>query len=288
MAFCLGNLLRIIKEYEVDQSKTDFEFVNEFLGCACNLIEPHYFEKSAVSKILACKQNPPSKLRRRSGDKKFREQLSNNLFDYVAENLQQNCLSELSIEIMSLFNKKSKSQMTVLKRLQECSLNSVTGKENSALENHMLATYLSFALIEAFKITNVVDTSRIIKKHGNSCLSLISGDIFRFGFNRKSKDKNIIVIPVNTMFDAHISREEIIDVLKSLNQFYDRNGQGQDMYLPLIGTGMSRAGLSDQESFDLISKIFEPKNNSFTGKVTIVVLNDVFETLELKDHRNAL
>ena len=53
------------------------------------------------------------------------------------------------------------------------------------------------------------------------------------------------------------------------------------MYLPLIGTGMSRAGFSNQESFDLICKTFNPANNSFVGKVTVVVLHEVYENLKL-------
>ena len=382
MTFCLGSLLKTVKKYEIDQSKTNSTFINEFLGCACNLVEPHYFEKSAVSKILACKQNPPVMLKRHLGNEKFQEQLTNNLFDYIEENFQQNYFDDLSVEITNLFNKKNKSQLTILERLKKYNSNLLEDKENSPSETLALARFLAFALIEALKITNVVNTSRVINKHGNSCLCVSSGDIFRFGFNKKIKKKNIVVIPVNTGFDTHISRKyesqakqivsistlhgtwlermlkrsatkkkvdnsyelmderklkkrifkdleirgftteadkelpigtvaviqeenrifyllavskfdknnnahatksEIKEALGSLLKFYDKNGQGLDIYLPLIGTGMSRSGFSNQESFDAICEVFDPEKNSYVGKVTIIVLSEVYECLEFGD-----
>ena len=54
------------------------------------------------------------------------------------------------------------------------------------------------------------------------------------------------------------------------------------IYLPLVGTGMSRAGFSEQESFNKICEIFNPENNSYVGKVTIVILPEVSESLELR------
>ena len=83
--------------------------------------------------------------------------------------------------------------------------------------------------------------------------------------------------------NAHATKEQISQVLNSLVKFYDRNGQGQDLYVPLIGTGMSRSGLSNRESFDEIYKVFNPETNSFVGKVTVVVLPDACEKLNIKD-----
>ena len=63
----------------------------------------------------------------------------------------------------------------------------------------------------------------------------------------------------------------IKDSIESLLATYDQRGQGLDMYVPLIGTGRSRADLTHQESFDLIMRVLEEGSKGVHGKVTIVV-----------------
>lgn len=227
----------------------------------------------------------------------------------------------------------------------------------------------------------MIEAGSTITARGNSSLCVVAGSIFNFAFGNRSKNKNIVVIPVNTGFDVHVSRkyegktkqvvsietlhgmwldemmrrsaskefcdntytkvsedslkrrieedlrargyekgsneeyplgsiavieegntifyllaaskfdennnahatkEDIEKLLISLVNFYDCNGQGLDMYLPLIGTGMSRTGLCNQESFNKICKAFSPDANLYIGKVTIVVMPNVYEELELE------
>ena len=46
-----------------------------------------------------------------------------------------------------------------------------------------------------------------IWKHGLNSIDVQSGDLFRFGFDNRHKKKNIVVIPVNTAFDTHVTRK---------------------------------------------------------------------------------
>lgn len=386
MTFCLGTLLKEVKEYELDQSKTNETFVNEFLGCINNAYSCDYLDlgKTAVSKILNCKYNMPEVLKSRLKDPDLQDEHIDNLCLYVYKNLQQGCFDELSAKILQLCNKNNKMQLTTLNKLNSEISNANIYSEclDNVDEVMKLSRFLSVALIEAAQTPNIIETDQLIASRGNSVLCLHSGSIFKYCFNRKSKSKNIVVIPVETCFGMHVSRKfegsvkqevsdktlhgmwiegmlrrsnikkkidnvwteytedslrqrilndletrgrkpnnknefplgtiavleeansifyllaasefdennnahatksEIKSILRSLLKFYDNNGQGQDMYLPLIGTGMTRAGFSNQESFDEICEAFNPENSTYVGKVTIVVLPDVYKNLKLRN-----
>ena len=386
MAFCLGTFLKTVKRYEVDQTISNFAFVNEFLDnvlAACTAggcYRTANLDKTTVSKILACKYNVSLVFKQCLENRQFHENLIDCLNDYSNKHLQHGCFKELSSEILKLCNRADKSQVIVFDKLNKCFSETIKVKQNTSDDALTLSKFMALAIIEAFQLPNIIDTDCIIGQCGNSKLCLCAGDIFKFGFNRHSKGTNIVVIPVNTRFDLHVSRTfegqvkqlvssqtlhgmwvermarrstskkfvdssyvfndenklkqriiadltvrnykadnngeypigtvalieventifyllaaskfdennnafaskvEIEEALNSLVKFYNQNGQGQNMYLPLIGTGMSRAGFSNQESFDLICKTFNPANNSFVGKVTVVVLHEVYENLKL-------
>lgn len=71
--------------------------------------------------------------------------------------------------------------------------------------------------------------------------------------------------------NAHSTQESVIEALNQLIDFYDKRGQGRDIYLPLIGTGLSRAGLTHQESLDLIKKMVASNESRVHGRFTVVV-----------------
>jgi hypothetical protein len=393
MTFCLGSLLKTIKQYEIDQSKSNIRFVNSFLKNLAVASDENEnvsywlpLDKSLVSKLLSCKREVPKHLKQNLDDHCLASRLTTNLRRYVDENLQYDCRSNLITEILKLFDKTDSKQLLIYNklldetRLRDKSIDK-TGEEPD------LSTFLSLALIEACKTTNVLETYHIISRHGNSILSCIEGDLFKFAFGNRARNKNIIVIPVNSAFDLHITRKkeavcsqivseqtlhgmwiermfqrsyskkfsdnkwseidehrlkerilndlkirryktnenseyplgtiavieeensifyllaisqfdsnnnaqatpkQIKSALSALVRFYDHNGQSLDLYLPLIGTGMSRAGLSNQESFEMICQAFDPAKNAFTGKVTIVIKPSIFPELNLKEEKNDL
>lgn len=81
--------------------------------------------------------------------------------------------------------------------------------------------------------------------------------------------------------NARSETKKIETALKKLLEFYDCKGQGYDLYLPLIGTGRSRAGLSHQESFDLIKKVLLENEGLIQGHIIIDVEPNLLENLSI-------
>lgn len=81
--------------------------------------------------------------------------------------------------------------------------------------------------------------------------------------------------------NAHSTREEIKTALIELLKIYDNFGQGYPMYIPLFGTGRSRAGLSYQESFELIKQTLLENKNRIQGHVKIVVVSEAMKDIRL-------
>ena len=81
--------------------------------------------------------------------------------------------------------------------------------------------------------------------------------------------------------NAHSSAESIEKAFCSVLKEYNESGQGYDLYIPLIGTGRSRAGLSNQESFDLIIKCLKNNTNLIQGKLTIVIRPEDFKKIKI-------
>lgn len=82
--------------------------------------------------------------------------------------------------------------------------------------------------------------------------------------------------------NAHSTQEDIRDALICMLDYYDRKGQGYDLYMPLIGTGMSRAKLSHQQSLDLIINTLLLNNQLIQGRINIVVQPQVMKTINIR------
>ena len=70
---------------------------------------------------------------------------------------------------------------------------------------------------------------------------------------------------------AQNSKEEMVKTVTKLVDFYDAHGQGYEMFVPLMGTGMSRTGISAQDSLKILSSVFDIHSDRLRGDVTIVV-----------------
>lgn len=73
---------------------------------------------------------------------------------------------------------------------------------------------------------------------------------------------------------AHTSKNDLIDCIKKLIEFYDSHGQGYKLYLPIMGTGMSRTDLSHDEALNIIVNMFELHNDQIHGKVNIIIFKN--------------
>jgi|GEM_PF-3092401 len=81
---------------------------------------------------------------------------------------------------------------------------------------------------------------------------------------------------------AYSSLARIGEALDKIVDFYDMDGQGFDLYIPLLGTGRSRVGLSAQESYELIRDRLLQKVNDIYGRVHIVVYPEQAEQVKLE------
>ncbi|MGM9646392.1 MAG: macro domain-containing protein [Eubacteriales bacterium] len=81
--------------------------------------------------------------------------------------------------------------------------------------------------------------------------------------------------------NAQSSRGEIKKAIIELLRIYDKTGQGYPMFIPLFGTGRSRAGLSYQESFELIKQTLIENKNRIQGHIGIVVASDILKDIIL-------
>ena len=73
-------------------------------------------------------------------------------------------------------------------------------------------------------------------------------------------------------------------IQKSMNallDYYDIHGQGNDLYIPLIGSGRSRTGMSSEESFQLIREILLDRKNDIYGRIHIVIHPRQLDEIEL-------
>ena len=81
--------------------------------------------------------------------------------------------------------------------------------------------------------------------------------------------------------NAQNTKEDFIKVFSSLINFYNMNGQGYELFLTLMGTGMSRTCLSHEESLRLSKNLLEIYKDKLRGNVTIMVYNKDKDKLSL-------
>ena len=73
---------------------------------------------------------------------------------------------------------------------------------------------------------------------------------------------------------------KIKTAVNSLMDYYSRKGQGYDIYVPLIGTGMSRSGITLQESFDMIVSAVKERGRALHGEVNIVMKQEAASEID--------
>ena len=109
-----------------------------------------------------------------------------------------------------------------------------------------------------------------IKNQGN-LLSYDYGTIVPI----KGREKVTFYLLALSEFDennnAQCSIDEFIKSIEKLVKFYNKNGQGFEVYIPLMGTNLSRVGMSHKESLHKIKSILELYSNQVYGTVNVVV-----------------
>lgn len=72
---------------------------------------------------------------------------------------------------------------------------------------------------------------------------------------------------------AHATKESLITSLVSLLDFINTQSQGDECYIPLVGTGQSRANLSHKESLHTILSTIDLYREKMVGVIDIVIYN---------------
>ena len=359
----LATLIKTIKPYCKNPQMSDENFLNEFIAPyveAGNIKnknkEPFRLNKSRVSDLLKQKSDIPKVLRVALSLIGIKDKTQEYFGDFIEDYIEESKINDLQTALKNPpFNEHNKSE------------NICNRQENLS---ELLTHELLLAISECNKIT---DHCIIIWKRGKNRVSLIEGDLFKYGFNNRTKTKNIVVIPVNTSFETHVTRKferesnPIISdtsihgqwltrakksgltdldhrILEGLNQegiapsklsessntkkscypigtisviedkksiFYllaishfDKNnnaqsspndikmavkclveyhnihGQGYPLYIPLLGTGLSRAGLSYQDSYEIIKETLLKNSMLIQGNIFIIFpLNELSEII---------
>lgn len=351
----LSELTKQLKEFALNPAISDEEFLNAFLlpfiiaGDITNKNhEEFHLDKARTSEIMNQKAEVPATLRRALPIFGIKEKTIAEMESFIEDYIDP--------DRQTLLHERLKD----LARSEVLDLKAVKSNDN-------LATILTELLLKAISDSNLVKADIVLLwKHGLNSVDVQSGDLFHFGFDNRRKKKNIIVIPVNTAFDTHVTRkleadsfplvsentvhgqwlirlketgenldnidERISDSLKragffpikesgaengkkncypigsvaiietsnavyflmamaefddfnnarsspsdidaaiaSLLNVYDRFGLGYDLYLPLMGTGLSRAGLSTQEAYDLLIDSLMKNRNIIHGRIHLII-----------------
>ena len=142
--------------------------------------------KSRVNRLLAGKDDVPSAMRNALSMLDIAKRTAEGFSDFLADNIDAHRHDYLVDEMSQLAG-------------------SVLAKR---AKNKDISMFLTEAFIEAVKINNATidNKNAIIWNNGSNSIEIVEGDIFKFAFeNRSRTTKNIVVIPVNTAFDTHVS-----------------------------------------------------------------------------------
>ncbi|MBQ6524596.1 MAG: hypothetical protein IJI12_08075 [Atopobiaceae bacterium] len=361
----LASLVRALKRHALDPSISDVAIMN---GLIDSYVEservkdrngnPLSLDKSRVSRLLSGREDVPRALRAPLPRYGVIERTRSGLEPFVEEFIDGEDLGGLIHDLKALVEGDGS--------LSADAREGVLGTADEPI------AFLAAIFIEALKADNRADSRVVIWSRGPNSLGLVSGNLLDFGFSNRSKRRAIVVVPVNTSFETHVTRkyeqsptqvvadstihgqwltrmeesgqaddlrnrifddlearygarqgsreglkpypigsiavietnravfcllaistfdernratsssEDISRAVADLLRFYDSAGQGLDMYLPLLGTGRSRAGLGYQQSLELIVGTCMDNRLSLLGKVTIVASEEAMKELSIE------
>lgn len=346
----LAGYVKCLKKYALDKKISDEEFFNAVLESYINAgrvdnknDKELYLDKSRTSLILNRHDDVPGALRKSLNVYDIYPKTEENFKDFITDYMEPKEIPIVITEIIEMINSDTL----------------ITAKESLISKKDIVHEFLADVLIECIKLKNDgFDPEGEILRNGAYCVKVVYKDIFRYAFRKRSKEKNIIVIPVDTEFhthvtrkyekrelsevsatsihgqfltrweqsgedidnlphriqknlrispdengkyplgtiatiendstifylmaisefdennNAHSTREDIIHCIDALSIFHDRFGDGYDIYIPLIGTGKSRAAVSLQESYDILVDCYKRNQSRIQGNIHIVIQKD--------------
>lgn len=363
----LSHLTKTVKKYVLDSSASNEEILNALLEPYVDAGrvrgrkgEDFHLNAPRTSNLINGKADVPKALRhplRRYG---IVDSTAKNMGSFIADYIGEEDASLLASDILSFLDSGEPADQSAREEL-------------SALKADV-PCFLAAALVESLGNCNLTASRKLLWQHGSGSLSVEVGDLFSKGFGRRRKNKNIVVIPVESSFDtivttglehtgkprvsvrtlhgkwlqrmyacgetpeslekrifanlslrgieahsdiegrdrypigtvAAVENDKALFFLLAVSDFdgdnvsrsgpdtirtatgalidtYDAMGQGLDLYLPLMGTGLSRAGLSHRGSYGLIAETLATRAQDIHGSMTIMVCPDDVIRLESND-----
>ncbi len=89
-----------------------------------------------------------------------------------------------------------------------------------------------------------------------------------------SKGINFYLLVISSFDEnnnAQSNKKKIRDAMDYLIDYYDSKGQGEPIYIPLMGTGSSRASMNHKQSLSIIKSSILTNEKSLNGELNIVV-----------------
>lgn len=122
----------------------------------------------------------------------------------------------------------------------------------------------------SLKNQNIVPLSVLSKTRGK-CNNYSKGTIAYFTF----KDTVFYLLALSEFDEnnnVHNSIEELRTTINKMIDYLDKNGQGLDVYMPLMGTGKSRTyGITDRMALELIKSELLINKEKLHGNINVIV-----------------
>lgn len=73
--------------------------------------------------------------------------------------------------------------------------------------------------------------------------------------------------------NAQNTKVELMETIEKLIKYYDNNGQGYDIFIPLLGIGKSRTDISSEEALQIITSYFRIHKDKVQSDVNVIIYN---------------
>lgn len=109
--------------------------------------------------------------------------------------------------------------------------------------------------------------SREEKKRGK----LFSYDIGTIAAIQCGPKTTCLLIALAEFNEKQENKDNLIRTINAVVDWYDRFGQGYELYMPLMGTGLSRFNLSHKEALDTIQCVLRLAKEKIHGDINVVI-----------------
>lgn len=151
--------------------------------------------------------------------------------------------------------------------------NSLHGRWIKAMVNNGFTMILIVKYINVWKMQKLVP-KRIISDEDKERGKKEVYDLGTVAMIRGKNNSTFLLLAISE-FDkdniAHTSVDDLEWCIKSLVNFYDQHGQGHRLVIPLMGTNLSRAGLSHNDSLRVIKSLFQLYGDKIHGEIDVVI-----------------